>query len=241
MRSHELLVAVAVLASLGGCATAVPAMSGGSTTPKHRTDLALGGAARVPFGDLKGNADTDAGDDYVEEAEAGGVAPMAYARYGIGKHWDLGLMVSGTTVRADVRREKVLVDGTTRSSLVVGIAPFGGWITDEGGSADGGRVGGEVPFVYGVDFGGVYELWLGARASGEYVRGDFPLDGTREKTSGFGLRAGPLVGMALGIPRIHVLIELTAAYEHWFIDQGDDSFDRGGFVLIPAFAVRLRL
>ena len=241
MRSHELLVAVAVLASLGGCATAVPAMSGGSTTPQYRTDLAVGGAARVPLGDLRSETSIDGQSDYIEDAEAGGVVPMAYARYGIGKRWDLGLMVAGTTVRAEVRREKVLVEGTTRSSLIVGIAPFGGWITDDGGSADGGRVGGEVPFVYGVDFGGVYELWIGARASGEYVRGDFPRDGTDEETRGVGLRAGPLLGMALGIPRIHVLVELTAAYEHWFIEQGGQSFDRGGFVLIPGFALRLRL
>ena len=41
------------LAALSGCATAVPAMSGGSTTPKNRTDVGLGGAARVPLGDLK--------------------------------------------------------------------------------------------------------------------------------------------------------------------------------------------
>jgi hypothetical protein len=34
---------------------------------------------------------------------------------------------------------------------------------------------------------------------------------------------------------------LTAAYEYWFIDHAGASLDRGGFVLIPGFGIRLRL
>ena len=37
----------------------MPAMSGGSIAPEHRTDFALGGAARVPLGDLKDPAVVD--------------------------------------------------------------------------------------------------------------------------------------------------------------------------------------
>ena len=77
--------------------------------------------------------------------------------------------------------------------------------------------------------------------SGEYVFGDFDLSGADQDINGFGLRAGPLIGMALGIPRIHVLVELTAAWEQWFIDHGDESLDRGGIVLIPGFGLRIRL
>ena len=242
MKWTELALVLAALGAVGGCATAIPAMSGGSTTPEHRTDLGLGGAARVPLGDLRDPVVLDPGQSqYRYAADAGGVVPMAYGRYGIARNWDLGLMVSGATVKAEARYEKVLQEGTTRSSLVVGLAPYGGWIPDRDQSGSGGRVGFEVPFVYGVEIGGIYEMWIGARASGEYAFGDFQIAGSEQKASGTGLRAGPVIGMALGIRRIHVLIELTAAYEYWFIDHAGTSLDRGGFVLIPGFGVRLRL
>ena len=229
------------LVALGGCATAIPAMSGGSATPKHRTDVGLGGAARVPLGDLKDPVVADPGQsEYRYAADAGGVVPMAYGRYGIARHWDLGLMVSGPNVRAEARYERVLRDGTSRTALMVGMAPFGGWIPDRAGSGSGGRVGLEVPFVFGVEIGGIYEIWVGARVSGEAVFGDFQIEGSARRASGAGVRAGPVVGMALGVRRVHALVELTTAYEHWFIDHAGTSLDRGGLVLIPGFGVRLR-
>jgi hypothetical protein len=166
---------------------------------------------------------------------------MAYGRYGLTDKWDLGLMVAGTTVRAEARYAHVLQEGTTRSSLIVGLAPYGGWIPDRDVSGSGGRVGFEVPFVYGIEIGGVYEIWIGARGSGEYVFGDFQVAGSERKASGAGVRAGPVIGMALGVRRVHALIELTAAYEYWFIDHAGVSLNRGGFVLIPGFGIRLRL
>lgn len=242
MKWTELAIVLASLAVASGCATAVPAMVGGSTTPKHRTDIGVGGAARVPLGDLKDPVMVDPGQSsYGAAADAGGVVPMAYGRYGLSKTWDLGLMVAGTMVRADARHETLLKDGSTRSSLVVGIAPYGGWITDRNDSGSGGRVGLEVPFTFGVDIGGLYEFWIGARGSGEYVFGDFQISGSNARASGAGVRIGPVVGMALGVRRFHVLIELTTAYEYWFIDQAGISLNRGGFALIPGFALRLRL
>ncbi len=229
------------LAALGGCATAVPAMSGGSITPKNRTDIGLGGAARVPLGELRDPLVADPGEsEYRYAADAGGVVPMAYGRYGLAENWDLGLMVSGATVRAEARFERLLQSGTTRTALTVGLAPYGGWIPDRDDSGRGGRVGFEVPFVFGVEIGGIYEFWLGARASGEYVFGDFQISGSDQRASGAGVRAGPVVGMALGVRRVHALVELTTAYEYWFIDHAGTSLNRGGFVLIPGFGIRLR-
>jgi hypothetical protein len=229
------------LAAVGGCATAVPSMTGGSITPRNRTDIGLGGAARVPLGGLKDPAVVDPGESqYRYAADAGGVVPMAYGRYGLAKNWDLGLMVSGATVRAEARYERALQEGTTRTALMVGLAPYGGWIPDREESGRGGRVGFEVPFVFGVEIGGIYEFWLGLRASGEYVFGDFELSGSPQRASGAGVRAGPIVGMALGVRRIHALVELTTAYEYWFIQHAGLSLDRGGFVLIPGFGVRFR-
>jgi len=233
--------ALLTLAALGGCATAMPSMIGASTVPKNRTDFGLGGAARVPLGDLRGPDVPDPGDsEYRYAADAGGVVPMAYGRYGLSSRWDLGLMVSGTTVRAEARYERVMREGTTRTGLVVGMAPYGGWIPERDQSGSGGRVGFEVPFAFGVEIGGIYEIWLGARGSGEYVFGDFQISGSAQSASGAGLRLGPVIGMALGVRRVHALVELTAAYEYWFIDHAGESLDRGGFVLIPGFGIRFR-
>ncbi|MGB5809907.1 MAG: hypothetical protein WBG86_05205, partial [Polyangiales bacterium] len=60
--------------------------------------------------------------------------------------------------------------------------------------------------------------------------------------TGWGVRIGPVVGMALGVRRFHALVELTAAYEHWSIGDPDGSrLRRNGVALIPGFALRLRL
>ena len=84
MKWTELALVLVSLGAIGGCATAVPAMSGASTTPKNRTDLGLGGAARVPLGDLRDPAVLDPGESqYRYAADAGGLVPMAYGRYGI--------------------------------------------------------------------------------------------------------------------------------------------------------------
>ena len=241
MKSIGAVFLLVTLATLGGCATAVPAMSGGSLTPRHRTDVGLGGAARVPLGQLRDPVVLDPGESqYRYASDAGGVVPMAYGRYGLAERWDLGLMVSGATVRAEARYERVLQEGTTRKALVVGMAPYGGWIPDRDGSGRGGRVGFEVPFVFGAEIGGIYEIWFGARGSGEYVFGDFQIAGSAERASGAGLRIGPVIGMALGVRRVHALVELTTAYEYWFIDHAGASLDRGGFVLIPGFGIRVR-
>ena len=240
MKWFGLAFALVSVAAASGCATAVPTMAGGSTTPKHRTDLGVGGAARVPLGKLK-NWDTGE-PNFQPDASAGGVVPMGYGRYGLTDRWDLGLLVAGTMARADFRYEKLLSDGSSRSALVVGLSPYGGYIAENGGSANGGRAGFEVPVTYGVDIGSVYEIWVGARVGGEWVKSDFQRmdDGTLQ--SGFGIRAGPVIGMALGIRRFHALVELTAAYEHWSIgDVEGGRLRRNGVALIPGFALRLRL
>ena len=219
-----------------GCAGALPSFSGASTTPKFRTDVAMGGSARVPTGDL-----TSHDDGLSEGAQAGGVVPVAYLRHGISRTWDFGLLVAGTTFRAAFRHETLLSDGSTRYALVSAVAPYGGWTeTDE---ASGGRVGLDVPITYGIEFGGVYEFWVGPRIGVEHVRGSVTFDDQAGlSASATALKGGGIVGMALGVRRIHVLVELTAQWEQWFTDTPSDaSSRRGAVVLTPAFAVRVRL
>jgi hypothetical protein len=237
----------AALVVVAGCAPASPAFIGGSTTPAHRVDVGFGGAARVATGDLRnGGADATDGSRYRETAEGAGVVPAAYGRYGLRHGFDLGVMAAGTLFRLDVRREHVIDEGTTRPSFVYGLSPLAGYVgPDDAGDGQGHRLGLELPLAFAVEFGGVYEAWVGARAAVERVRGAFFRDGgaggSREDATGVGLRGGGVVGISLGFRRVHTLLELTAAYERWWVDHGGQSLDRGGLVLTPAFALRIRI
>ncbi len=230
-----------------GCAPASPAFVGGSTTPARRADVGFGGAARIATGDLRnGGADSMDASRYREAAEGSGVVPAAYARYGLPRGFDLGVLAAGTLLRVDVRREHVIEEGTTRPSFLYGLAPFAGYVgPDEAGDGQGYRLGLELPLAYAVEFGGVYEAWVGARAAVERVHGDFLRDagtgGALESATGLGLRGGAVVGISLGFRRVHTLLELTGAYERWWVEHGGESLDRGGFVLTPAFALRIRI
>jgi len=225
---QTLLLALLAAFTLEACAAAIPALGGGSTTPTRRGDVLVGGAARVPFGKLREPTSVPTGESrYRRDAQASGVVPVVAARYGLDHHLDLGLLVAGTTVRAELRREHVLVEDSTRPSFVYGVAPYVG-VVDGGGSE-------------AVDIGGLYEVWLGVRAGAEGVRGRLGLAGVPEDVRAQKLYGGALFGVGLGFRRLHVLLELTAAYEHWWGSHGATSLERGGFVLTPAFALRLRI
>ena len=232
---------VAALCILSGCASALPAFSGASTTPQGRGDIGFGGAARIPTGDLKSIELAGQESGYRQAIDAGGIVPVAYARYGLSRDWDAGLMVAGTTARASFRKERLLVDGSTRSALVFELAPYGGAIVGEGDSGSGARIGIDVPIVYGIEFGSLYEFSFGPRLGLEYAWGDFAIGTEKQHASALGLKGGLVLGMAIGVRRIHAIVEITAAWEQWFAEQGGESLNRGGIVLTPAFAMRLRL
>lgn len=226
-----------------GCAGPIPSLGGGSTTPAHRTDLALGGAVRVPTGELR-----DVPGPARSSTRGNGIVPVAAVRHGVSRGWDVGLSVAGTTLRTELRHEKVLRHGSTRPSYVFAVAPYVGVLSeDEEGSGDGLRFGVDLlPLAYSVDFGGVYELWVGPRLGVEHVRGDYALDGATRAARAWGVRAGAILGLGLGFRRVHVLFELSAYYERWSGDHGEgsasaQSLDAQGLVLEPAFALRVRL
>ncbi len=228
--------------ALTGCVSAVPAWTGGSTTPKRRADVAAGGAVRIAVGDAEPSESR-----FHEAANTNGVTPVAMVRYGVARHLDLGLMVAGTNVRVEVRREFVLEEDTTRPTFVVGGALSYGYIPNVAERGSGSRVAVDVPVAYAVDFGGIYDAWIGARVGAEYITGTFTNNSeTPQDGSAFAVRAGPMIGLAAGLRRVHAFMELTVAYEHWFGSHEDDasgslSLTRGGWVLLPSFGVRLRL
>ena len=241
-----LLIALFLLAALpamAGCAPAVPMMAGGRTTPRDRVDLALGGAARVPLGDLAPPA--DAPPELREPLAAGassGVAPLLLGRVGLDDAWDLSVLVVGTTLRAELRWDAPL---SSIAHLVIGAAPYGGYVDGEarqGASpARVGRVGGVIPVALTLDVSGIYEAWVGARVGGEHVAGDVELAPMRTSLALTTVRAGLVVGLAVGFRSVHALVELAADYEHHHGTLGDTRFERQGIVLTPAFALRFRL
>lgn len=230
-----------------GCAFAPAPLVGGETTPHRRTDLAAGGSMRAPTGKLRGSSPGAAGT--LQESSSGrGVSPMVLARYGVAEHLDLELGASGTHGRVGARREWVLGEGVsiTRPALIVGGQLSVGRVFDSGdgdNAGDGGlRFSIDVPVTLSVDFGSVYEAWVGWRVGVDHVRGDFvPAEAvTPVNGSANGLRTGPVLGLAVGQRRVHAMIEVTVAYEHWWIDLAGTS-TRGGIVFIPAFALRVRI
>ncbi len=222
------------------CATAIPTYSGASTTPKKRSDLMLGGAARIPVGSLRDFGPADS--RYRETAETGGIVPVAAFRHGLTRHRDLGVMVAGTNVRLEVRGETGVREGSTRPAWIWAAAAYGGYVPDRDGDGGGGRFGIDVPVVYGIDFGGLYDVWIGPRLGAQMVVGDFEFeDGRTEAATAGALSLGGVVGVAAGFRRVHAMLEVTVAYEHWFGSHGDQSLRRGGFVVTPGFALRLRL
>lgn len=183
----------------------------------------LGGAVRVPVGDL-------ADEPGLANVAPGGAAPSVVARYGLGRQVDLGLEASGTSARAMLRG--MLGSGAAR--LLVGIAPHVG-LGDEGGELV--RAGGTVPITLSIDVLSLYEVWIGARVALEHMAGQAGGVGI----SMTGVRTGGVIGLGVGFRRFMVLAELGIDHELWTGTVSDISIERNGLVLTPAFAVRLRL
>ena len=49
-----------------------------------------------------------------------------------------------------------------------------------------------------------------------------------------------MVGLAIGLARLHAMIELAADYEYWRGQLGGVVFERQGIALVPGFAIRAR-
>jgi hypothetical protein len=227
-------LACAVLA-IGGCAPALPSFAGGRTVPAGRSDLALGGAIRVPVGGLVASEPGDDSDRLLAFGGPGGVAPAAFVRHGLGPNADLGAEVTGSSAHFTLRGQLRLPSGLR---VVAGLAPHVGYV---GGDGDAVRAGGTIPLVLAIDLFSIYELWLGVRVGLEHVVGDLGPDGALESVSLTGLRTGGVVGLAVGFRRVWVLVELAVDHELWTGSLGDNPIERNGVVLTPAFAFRLRL
>lgn len=222
---------------LAGCASAAPLLAGGATTQEGRSAVTAGGSTRLAYGGAR--PDTAEG-TFPHAAAAGGIVPVVAFRHGVARHFDIGFMAAGTDLRLEGRHEIVLREDSTRPSILLGAALLGGY-ADSGGfrgedRAQGGRMGLEIPVVYAVEFGPVYDLWMGGRVAAEHVR----IRSEPASGNATAVRSGAVVGLGAGFRRLHVQLELTASYERW-VGAPDDSGLGGGLVLVPAFALRLKL
>ena len=224
--------------ALAGCAPALPSFAGGRTTPRDRTDLALGGAVRVPLGDIApADPPSPPAQELLAVVRPGGAAPALLVRHGLDDAIDLGLLVSGPSLSGQLRGALRL--GPLR--LLLGLAPRVGLAQADPrpGTAGGTLVGlgGRVPVTLAIDLFSIYEVWLGARAGADYATGELAV-GPGELWT---VSAGGVLGLAVGFRRVHVLAELAVDWERSSGTLAGASLAREGVVLTPAFAVRLRL
>jgi hypothetical protein len=219
------------LSVASGCAPAVPLLTGGATTPSGRADLGVGGAARIALGGIE-TVEPSAWADAADEAVPTGVVPVGTFRYGVRPGTSLGAMVAGSLLDVSVLHELAVDEADSlRPALLVGADAFGGL------TAGGGRVGGNIPLLFGLNATSLLEVWVGLRAGIEVVVGE----AGESAVDLFGGRIGGVVGLGAGFRHLHVLVELTAAYERWTGSIGETDIVADGVALTPAFALRLRL
>lgn len=234
MRSTRGAATVGLAVVLAGCAPALPSLLGGRTTPEDRTDLALGGAVRVPVGEMVPEG-VDVSDELLRLTSVGGVVPVAFVRHGVTRDVDLAVEAAGSTLRLGVRGQLRLPRGLV---LMAGLTPHVGAAVDDGAAV---RFGGSLPVGLAIDLFSLIEAWLAARVAVEHAVGEVGSSAAARSASVTGLRTGGVVGIAVGFRRVHVLLELGVDHELWLGSVGDTSIGRTGVVLTPAFALRIRL
>jgi hypothetical protein len=239
------LAALAVAASLAvssmsACAPAVPLLAGARTTPARRGDVLVGGAVRAPLGALRRSEQPSANESaLLALGGRGGAAPVAATRVGLNETLDLGLSVAGGGANLALRLT-VPLDDAGAGALLFGVAPGVRWVGAEG--LDGAGFDADVYALVSRSVSGIYEAWAGLRAGMLAAGGTLtqPAGASRD-ISAFGVRAGAVVGLALGLKTFGGMFELAADYERYAGELGGRRAAAGGFSLTPAFALRVRL
>ena len=231
---------VVLVVALAACAPSAPLLAGARTTPARRGDVLVGAAARVPLSSLRrAEQPSQTESDLLALAGREGIVPVVATRIGLTRRVDLGLTVAGSATNVAVRLT-VPLDPGGAGALLLGVAPEVRWAGPQGFSGVG--LGADIFAVLSRSFSGVYEVWTGLRlgliaASGKGVeRPDGPID-----ASAFGVRAGGLIGLALGMKTITGMFELAVDYESYSGEIAGRRAGARGLVVSPAFALRVRL
>lgn len=231
---------LAALVACAACAPATPLLAGARTTPEARGDLLFGAAIRAPLGALR-RAEQPGGTEAELLGLAGreGIVPVVATRIGISRRVDLGVTVAGSAASV-AGRFTLPLDDKGAVALMLGVAPEVRWTGVENFSGVG--LGTDAFAVLSRSFSGVYEVWAGVRVGLVTVSGKGPeLPGGPVDASAFGLRAGGVFGLALGMKTITGLLELAVDYENYSGEIASRRASARGVSLTPAFALRIRL
>ena len=234
------LFGCATLAVLAGCGGGLPLLHPAQTltegevraTAGFSGNIALGGfsdalrnanaeAAASAGGQAPANVDVAyAQGALVAASVAPGLAPIVAARVGIGRGFEAGIGYTGRAARIDVRKSFDLGPHWALSIGGAGSAVLYGRQTGEVlpnvDLAQAHGWGADVPALVGyASDGGLYMVWLGARAGGEQV--DIGQVSSVPGMSSVSLSAtrfwgGGLVGLAAGFRHVHVALEADASY-----------------------------
>lgn len=237
---HGAVLAGLCLVVFSACAPATPLLAGAHTTLRGRGDVLGGAAVRVPLGALRraeqaGSAEAD----LLTLTGREGIVPVVAARIGLTRTMDVGLTVAGSAASV-ATRFTVPLDDEGASALLLGVAPEVHWTGPHGFSAAG--IATDLFAVLSRSFSGVYELWVGARLGLLATSGrDAEHPGGSLAVSALGLRAGGVLGLALGLKTVTGIFELGADYETYSGKLGGRHASARGVSLTPAFALRIRL
>ncbi|MET0791496.1 MAG: hypothetical protein ABW061_08235 [Polyangiaceae bacterium] len=210
----------------------MPLLHPAHTLAPGKTAFALGVSDRLTLGDEKKALDyaqerppgAPPGDPRygrgvaVALAEGPAVAPFAAARIGIVGANEAGLSYSGQAVRADARHafeweHSALSAGLGVTGRGIGQSPLDLPGTDLDRAHGFGL---DLPLLYGYRTDAdLISLWAGLRASLDHWSGEVSLDEQKP----FALRAnrlaaGPVLGLAIGLPPLWVAAEVEVDYAH---------------------------
>lgn len=185
----------------------------------------------------------------VAAAVAPGLSPFVGARVGVGERFEGGLAYTGRAVRVDMRRS--FDQGAWSFSAGLGLsAALAG--RQQGSELPNVQLeslkgyGGDIPLLVGWESaGGIYKIWGGAR--GGFERDVVELLTSEPKSVAIGtppirLEAnrywgGAVLGIATGFRRVHVALELSAAYQVVSGSYNETSATVRGVTLAPSTAL----
>jgi len=231
-----LALSMALAISAGGCGGGSPLFHGAQVLSPGETTFGAGASAQIAA--IDGASPDDRASRVLEDLGFGaGVAPWAGARIGIEGQNEAGLAYTGRSVRIDFRHAFQL-GGRWALSLGAGGSAILPRLQGEGQSDQGAAYGPgvDVPVLIGRDFAsGMYSVWLGPRAGYDHLSGSFssllvapdlPEESLDLEADHFW--AGGLVGVKVGFRRVHVALEVNAAWHHGQGTLGDEdaSFDQ---------------
>jgi hypothetical protein len=227
---------------VSACAGGAPLLHPAHVLPAGRVAAGAGASGQFLFGERnaerapRSGVASDPEQQYLERtvtdsSVASGLAPWVSARAGAGLGNEAGLTYTGRALRVDGRH--AFGDDTVAVSVGLGAsavlmhlqapeAPPGQLASPENGrfaTADAPSAGGfgaDLPVLVGWrSTASVVEVWAGARAGFERIRGDLELAQGSTPAVATAMRwyGGGLVGAAVGIRPVWVALELDVAYQ----------------------------